>query len=405
MTRSLRAFLSILVLMAAVPATAQDASSDPSETARFRYGPVRFTPYLAITEVGVDTNVFNDADQARQDTTATLGPGLQYWIRLGRSRIAAKSDVTYTWFREYSNQRSLNNAHEGKFEVPLARLTPFVDGRYQRGRVRPGYEIDTRAFRTDFGYGGGVDLSVTSKATVRVEAHKQDLEYRDDEFYQGNSLQEALNRRTNSIGLSWRQALTPLTTLVVRAEREEESFEFDMVRDSTGFRLLPGFEFDPYALVAGKVFVGFRAFDTPDPTVPDFTGLVADVEANYRARATRFDIQLQRDVEYSAEPLQPYYLLTDIGLKVTQRITTRWDIVGNFGRQWLAYRQIDDGTPDAPARTDRGSRLGTGLGYTFGQSLRLGLNVDYYKRSSSTTFTSDYDGLRVGASFTYGLQQ
>lgn len=404
MTRLLRALLSVCVLLSAVPAAAQDPPSDPSETARFRYGPVRFTPYLAITEVGVDTNVFNSANEAREDTTATFGPGVQYWLRLGRSRISAKSDVTYSWFKQYENQRSFNNAHEAKFEVPLARITPFVDGRYQRGRVRPGYEINTRAFRTDQSYGGGVDVALTGKATVRAEAHTGELRYRDDEFFFGNSLQAALNRRTDSVALSWRQALTPLTTFVLRAEREEETFEFDAVRDSTGIRVLPGFEFDPFALIGGKVYVGFRTFDTPDPTVPDFSGVVADIEANYRARATRFDVKSQRDVEYSAEPLEPYYLLTDVHVKVTQKITSRWDIVANLGRQWLAYRQIEDATRPLPPRTDKGTRIGTGIGYTFGQSLRVGVDVDYVMRSSTRSL-SDYDGLRVGGSFTYGLQR
>jgi Putative beta-barrel porin 2 len=395
----------VCLALTAIPAAAQDPPSDPSEAARFRFGPVRFTPYLAITEVGTDTNVFNDAEVARRDTTATFGPGVQYWLRAGRSRITARSDVTYTWFKNFDNQRSLNNAHEVKLEVPLARITPFVDGTYQRGRVRPGYEIDTRAFRTDQSGGGGLDVALTSKTTFRVEGHRRRLEYRDDEFFLGSSLQEALSRRTNSIGVSWRQALTPLTTFVVQAEREEERFDFETVRDSTGVRVLPGFEFDPFALIGGKVFVGFRTFDTPSPVVPDFAGLVADVEANYRARATRFDLKLQRDIEYSAEVLEPYYLLTDVGLKITQKITLRWDVVANLGRQWLAYRQADDGIGDTvPARTDTGSRIGGGVGYSFGEALRLGVDIDYYQRSSRR-FLRDYDGLRVGGSFTYGLQR
>ncbi len=392
-------------MLSALPAEAQDPPSDPSETARFRFGPVRFTPYLAITEVGTDTNVFNEADVARRDTTATLGPGVQYWLRAGRSRITAKSNVTYTWFKDFENQRSLNNAHEAKLEVPLSRITPFVDGRFQRGRVRPGYEIDTRAFRTDQSAGGGLDVALTSKTTFRLEGHRERLEYREDEFFLGGSLQETLSRRTNSVGVSWRQALTPLTTFVVQAAREDERFDFETVRDSTGLRVVPGFEFDPFALIAGKVFVGFRTFETPSPAVPDFTGLVADVEANYRARATRFDVKLQRDVEYSAEVREPYYLLTDVGLRITQKITLRWDVVANLGRQWLAYRQVEDSlTGTGAARTDTGSRVGGGVGYSFGQSLRVGVDVDYYQRSS-TRFVRDYDGLRVGGSFTYGLQR
>ncbi len=384
-------------------AAAQSTPSDPSENARFRYGALRFTPFLAITEIGVDTNVFNEALEPQRDTTATLGPGAEYWLRVGRARVSAKSDVQYNWFRDFSNQRSLSTNNEAKLEVPLTRLTPFVDGVFDHGRVRPGYEIDTRAFRTDSGFGGGLDISLTSKTGVRVETHQRRLKYRDDEFFFGNSLQQTLNRRSDSFGVSWRQKLTPLTTFVVLSEYEKERFDFEESRNANGVRVVPGFEFDPFALIGGKVFIGFRSFDTTDPLLPDYQGLVADVEANYRARATRFDVRLQRDVDYSAEEVEPYYLLTDVGLKVTQKVTHQWDVVGNVSWQWLAYRRVEGGVLDAlPSHTDHSRQLGGGVGYLFGNSLRLGVDVAYYQRTSPATFR-EYDGLRVGGSFTYGL--
>ena len=124
---------------------------------------MRFTPFLAITEIGVDTNVFNQALEPQRDTTATFGPGAEYWVRAGRARVSAKSDVQYNWFRDFSNQRSLSTNNDLKIEFPMARLTPFVDGVFDHGRVRPGYEIDTRAFRTDSGVGGGIDIGLTRR--------------------------------------------------------------------------------------------------------------------------------------------------------------------------------------------------------------------------------------------------
>ncbi len=404
MTRSIAALAFSFCLCWIVPAAGQDLPSDPSEAARFRLGPIRFTPHLAITEVGVDTNVFNDAGEGRRDTTATFGPGVDYWLRFGRARVSARSNVTYTWFREFANQRSFNNEHDVRIDVPMARITPFVDGAYRRGRVRPGFEIDTRAFRMESSAGGGIDVALTGKTTLRVEAHERRHRFSEDEFFLGESLQERLNRSITAIGLSWRQALTPLTTFVVQAEHEDQEFEFDHIRDSTGVRVMPGFELDPFALIAGKVFVGFRTFETTDPAVPDFTGLVADVEANYRLRSTRFDVGLVRDVQYSAEVLEPYYVMTDLRLRVTQKITLRWDVVGNIGRYWLAYRSLDLDAGEEIPRTDRGRRLGGGIGYTFGRSLRVGVDVDHYQRSSPV-FGRGYEGLRIGGSFTYGLQQ
>jgi putative beta-barrel porin BBP2 len=401
--RCIAACLCALGLLLPKAAAAQTSSSDPSENARFQYGALRFTPFLAITEIGVDTNVFNDAQEPQRDTTATFGPGAEYWVRAGRARISAKSDVQYNWFRDFANQRSLSTNNDLKIEFPMARVTPFVDGVFDHGRVRPGYEIDTRAFRTDSGGGGGIDVDITPKTGVRLETHRRRLKYREDEFFFGNSLQETLNRRTDSVGVSWRQKLTPLTTLVVLSEYEKERFDFQSSRDAKGVRVMPGFEFDPFAVIGGKVFVGFRSFDTTDPLLPNYSGVVADVEANYRTRSTRFDIRVQRDVDYSAEELEPYYLLTDAGVKVTQKITQRWDMVGTVSRQWLDYQRIEGlAVSNVPSHADHSYRVGGGVGYLLGSSVRVGVDVAYYQRNSPLA-AREYDGLRVGGSFTYGL--
>ena len=152
----------VCCLALATTAQAQDAPQDPSESARFHFGAIRFTPYLVITDLGVDTNVYNEADTQtpKQDTTATFGPGVEYWFKVGRARIAAKSDVTYTWFQTYGDQRSFNTDNQVRVSLPLNRLTPFVDGLYNNGRRRVSYEIDSRAYNTHTGY--------VSRATTRA---------------------------------------------------------------------------------------------------------------------------------------------------------------------------------------------------------------------------------------------
>ena len=395
------------LLASAVPAFAQNVLKDPSEAAKYRIGGFRFTPFLAITDIGVDTNVYNEADSEnpKQDTTATLGPGLEYWFRLGRARVAAKSDVTYTWFHQYSDQRSWNTDNAGTITLPLNRLSLFADGLYLHGRVRPGFEIDTRSMRTDSGYGGGLDMRVSAKSTVRVEAHARGLDFKDDEFFDGTNLSRALNRDSTTGAVSLRQALTPLTTFVVKTEYLEDRFVFASYKDANAVSVMPGFELDTLALISGKAFVGYRHYDALNPLVPDYSGLIGNVEATYHAHATKFLGKFNRDISYSYETTQPYYLLTDVGIEVTQRITTRWDIVGDAGHQWLGYRQVDVGALAADDRTDRSYRVGGGTGYHLGEDARVGFSVEYYHRSSNTVDLRQYNGLRMGASLTYGLPQ
>jgi hypothetical protein len=248
-------------------------------------------------------------------------------------------------------------------------------------------------------------MRVTGKSTIRVEGHQRRLDFRDDQFFDGTNLSQALNRDMTSGAVSLRQLLTPLTTFVVKTEYQEDRFEFSPLKDANGLAVLPGFEMDPLALISGKVFVGYRHYDALDPFVPDYQGVVGNVEANYRAHATKFLGKFNRDISYSYESTQPYYVLTDLGLEVTQRITTRWDLVGDVGRQWLGYRQVQVGMITTDDRLDTSYRIGGGTGYTLGENVRIGVNVDYYHRSSNTIDLRQYNGLRVGGSFTYGLPQ
>jgi hypothetical protein len=49
---------------------------------------------------------------------------------------------------------------------------------------------------------------------------------------------------------------------------------------------------------------------------------------------------------------------------------------------------------------------GGGTGYRVGQTVRLGLDVNYYRRDApDATINRDFHGFRVGGSISYGLQQ
>jgi hypothetical protein len=90
-------------------------------------------------------------------------------------------------------------------------------------------------------------------------------------------------------------------------------------------------------------------------------------------------------------------------LSVTQKITTSWDIVGRAGRYNLDYETI--GLPGAERDADSGNGYGGGIGYTLGQYVRLGFDVNYMNRKSEADITRNYDGVRAGFTITYGLKQ
>jgi hypothetical protein len=389
----------------AVPslAAAQETRpDDPSELARFRFGPIRFTPLLQVRNIGLDTNVFNEASEPERDFTASIGPGADYWVRLGRARIVGKTGLEYNYFQEFKTERSISTQNEVRLELPLNRIVPFVEGAYDNRRRRPDYEIDLRTRYRTMRIGGGVDVRASSRTTVRLEADRSQLRFDERSTFFGTDLGDVLDRQSRLYRLSVRRALTPLTTFVVQTERQEDRFDVSVDRDADSYRIFPGFELDPRALIGGRGFVGYRSFRTHDADVPDYDGVVALVEAVYTLRATRFGVAVQRDVWYSYELAEPFFVITDLTLEVTQKVTSDWDTVGRFGRQILNYQRRQSFGPGE--RTDTAWHAGGGVGRRVGRTARIGVDVVRVRRNSPELPERSYEGWRIGGSLTYGVQ-
>ena len=200
-----------------------------------------------------------------------------------------------------------------------------------------------------------------------------------------------------------RYDVTPLTTFVLKAATRYDRFETARDRDSDSLSLLPGFEFKPFALISGSAAVGFRRFTTRATDRPDYTGLIAAVDITYVARDTmKLGYRATRDVDYSFEPGQAFFLSSLQVVNVTQALGYDWDVVGRFTFGRLTY---PGGTVIAgeltPGRVERVRGWGTGLGRRLGEDIRIGFDVDFATRTSSLD-ARKYDGFRFGGSVTYG---
>lgn len=398
------AFVS-LFLVVALPASAQEPTQETAgERARFQWGALRFTPGISVSDVGVDNNVFNDPDHPVSDTTAAFGPAINVWTNLGRLRIAEKSVGQYLFFKEFANQRSWNSANDLRLELPLARIKPFAYGAYSNTRQRPGFEIDSRARASINVAAVGTDLRLSGKTTLVLSGARTNTAFDQRETFLGSELADALNRRSDTELLQVRYMLTPLTMMVVNTEAVQDRFEHDRLRNADSIAVRPGFEFKPFALISGGVSVGFRHFNALNESVRDYQGVVANVNVKYTlTTSTQLAALANRDVAFSFDETTPYYTLTTVGLMVTQRITSAWDVVGRGASEMLGYRALI-GETAGESRTDRGGSFGLGFGYRIGESLRLGLDVNYYRRRSKLA-QRNYDGVRAGASVSYGISQ
>ena len=384
----------------AVPAFAQDAAVD---TAPFHLGPVGLQPRIALTDVGVDTNVFNTSNHPQKDFTATLIPGVTATLPIKRALVTSKAGVELLYFKDAAEQRSAAFSVDGRLDVPLGSVSPFVLGGQSNTHQRPNNEIDARVGQQVNTFGAGATVRLGSRTSMELTAERRETLY-DRVTLAGIGLAEALNRRTGTGQLSFRIQLTPLTTLLLRSEYIQEEFSESPFRDTDGIRGMGGFELRPFALISGKALVGYRSMTSVTGELPDFGGFVADVDVKYVWREmTQFNVNFTRDVEPSFEDVRPYYVLTSGFLTVTQMLAVRWDVVGRIGRDAFDYRERVGASDQVIARGDRDyvETMGTGIGYRVAPDIRVGFDVNYNRRRSSTV-TRPYEGFRYGGSVIYG---
>jgi putative beta-barrel porin BBP2 len=405
-TRLIAAFaVALTVTLVSRPAAAQSVDEPDPARVRVRLGPLWMTPAVAMTNIGVDNNVFNEPDSQnpKSDFTFTLTPALELWLRVGPTWIAGKIVEDVNWYQTYASERNASTGYTVGWRVPLARLGFKVDASLRNARDRPGFEIDARVDRTEAKFDGLVELRVLSKTYIGVTAERQKVNFNDDAVFVNTVLQTQLDHTTTGAGLSLRHQLTPLTSLSLTATRSEDRFEFSPLRDSSSTTIAGNVNLDKFALIRGSASVGVTNFHPDSPDVPDFDGVTASASLSYTLLgSTRFTFDLGRDVEYSYDVNQPYYVQTRVGGSVAQQIFGPVDVVVRGSTATLAYRDREGAAVLVQDRVDTVNSYGAGVGYHIGRDARLGFNVDNTTRSSDLPGRR-YNNLTFGSSVTYGF--
>jgi hypothetical protein len=376
-----------------------------TEAAPINAGPLWVKPAVSLSNLGVETNVFNEPDSQspEDDFTFTFSPQADVYFRIGRTWLLGVVREELVWYQEYSDQRSVNDLYRLDWLVPLTRVAFSVGGSLLDTRERPGFEIDSRAERTEVTGNAAVEIRALSQTLIGVRGARRTVGFDEDQFFDGTDLEQELNRTETGVAFTMRHELTPLTSLMMEVMRQQDRFEFSPERDTDSTRLDGGLRFDPDALLKGSARIGYRRFDPRSPDVPGYSGFTLAANLAYVAReSTQLTVTATRDVEYSYDESRPYYLLTGMQAGVAQQVYGPVDVQGRFGLERLSYRDRAGAPVDLAGRVDRIRSYGGGIGYRLGVDLRLGVNVDQIRRLSDLE-DHQYDGLRYGVTVVYGL--
>jgi hypothetical protein len=394
-------------LLLACPAGAGAQSPlppDPADApAWLRTGPLLLTPRFELLNTGVDSNVFNEAEDPKQDFTATIRPGVEAVLRLNVVRFVYRGSLDAVYFHKYKDERALNRNGEVRAELRFARLVPYASAAGVSTNDRPNNEVDLRAQRSATTYGAGVALQVFSRTAAVFNYQYHRLVYDPSQVYAGEDLAIQFNNHRSSYDAGARIALTELTKMSITGGQEQMRFALSPGRDSDSTRVGVTFDFDPQAIISGSATVGFRDFNPLSAELEPYSGLVAQATIRYayqdRTVATG---RYVRDVDYSVEEAEPYYLLNAATLTVTQRIGGPFDLQGILGRESRSYRARAGAAPAGDDASDTLTTASAGVGYRLGESTRIGFNVEFTTRDALHT-NRPYDRRRIYTTLNYGF--
>jgi len=377
----------------------QPPQRDLVESMPIRVGPFGLSPTLTVTDIGVDSNIFNAAGSPERDFTMTIVPRLNARVYVGRALVSVGNATGFVYYQKHPDERSVNYTADGRADLDFGRIQAFVAGAFADTRERLNAEVDARASRTMGKGEAGAQLTVAPRAAVSLSVRRSVLRFDPDEEFDGIPLSRTLNSQVDDVDGALLFFLTPLTTLSLTTTVERNRFDESPSRNADSVRIAPGVKFDPVAFVKGSLAVGYKRFDPVNPALRPFSGLVADGTLGCTiADRTHLDLSVRRDVQYSFEVTEPYYLSTATRLTFTQHVAGPFDAQATGGFEQLGYRGFGLGSD----RTDRFSLVGAGLIYRLREHTRVGLNVEHAHRTSDRP-DREFRRTRVFGSLSYGF--
>jgi hypothetical protein len=352
--------------------------------------------------MGTDSNVYNDGVSPREDFTYSVTPRLYAVVPIGHTRFMGTARGDFIYYRTYKDQQSANGFFEGRYDVLEAPIRPFASASFATHRERQGLEIDARARQTQTTMTLGAEVEVTPVTSVTGWVRRETAAWDRNEQYLGVSLAEQLNSTTDILAAGARFRLTPFTSIVAAAEIQRDRFEQSPQRDADSLRIAPMVEFDNGAVITGRARAGYRMFRPLSAGLADFNGLVSSVELEWNVLdLTRVQLESRRDVRFSYDALQPYYLETGVIFKVKQQVVGPFEAIA-IGERWRLRHQRVGGTAFDGRREDL-TTIGAGIGVRMGEQMELTFTLEQMTRTSSQAALRNYERRRVFASISYGL--
>jgi hypothetical protein len=380
---------------------AQPPAPVPHPLGQLRLGTLSFTPTFRISNIGLDTNVFDASGVERQpaDLTATFTPGVDIGLTTSRLNVHAQTRSDFVYYQKYKSEQAVNPSIELQADDRLSsRLALYAKGAYGYGKQRTGFEIDSRP--TAFSHNTLAGIKVGGPK-LRLDLHGAfgAVAYDPGDRFLNASIAQTLNQRTMGGGATAEYALTPYTTVTLGADEALRRFALSPDRDINSLTTSLGLRFSPRAMIAGDASIGYQRVDPLASRTPAFDGLTPRAGLSYRLKDLfSASAGIERGLESSFFGDRPYYIFLLYEGSARLAIFHHFDIGGSVQRTTLSYRTfLDAASTSIPREFVDMDTLSVGV--PLKSQLRVGCFAQRWRRVS---VDRPYETTRIGLEMTVG---
>jgi hypothetical protein len=373
------------------------------EARGLREGAFLIYPQISIAPT-YDDNIYATSSDTTSDTIWKIQPQVTVQSDWNRHSLSAFALASINQYSQHSTENTTDYTVGANGRLDVDHATQ-VTGRaiYQRA-TEPRTSVNSPAgalkpVRYDLWDFGAVGTHEFDRilGTLRIES--QTYSYDNPPSKTGGTIDQAFRDRTVTLyGGRVDYALSPKTALFVDLQGEDHSQKHTSVadqtnRDSKGYQVLGGVDFEVTALMRGNIGVGYRRETFSDPKSQPLKGWSADARLEwFPTQLTTVTFTGGRTIEDSAIPGAPAYLSTNVTARVDHELLRNVILTGQAGYGDDKYTGVN--------REDHRESAGVGGSYLINRNVGVSLNYNYSKQHTVKGVGIQFTDNRVAATLT-----
>jgi hypothetical protein len=371
-----------------------------AEKAAWQFGPIKLQPAILIKEAGYDSNIYYQPE-ATSDFWLTAGPAADvYLVARRRLIIHVFESPQYVFFSKTKRERTWNNYLNGDVSLSFSRFLLTVGGSLNNARERWSTELDIRPRRKE--KSGFVSFLYQKSYRLSFEFTARTIDYTYESLeYDSVNINERLSHYEDYLSGRIYYRLNSRIQFFIEGQKGSYDFKDPLnPGDSNSQTIYSGFQFSPTGRLHGQIRLGHKWFDTLDPELPDYQGLVGDTSVSWQImRPLVLRGNYQRDINFSVWSYSPYYIGTTWSAGPSFYIFRK-----KFRLDYTYSRTKNDyplgETPGSSPRQDNYTLNSVAIYYKISKTAGIGITAGNWKREINV-LNWDADRKFIGLSLTY----